>query len=138
MELVAVCDRLAERLPDLKVIYMSGYNDDVVAHHGVLEEGIDLIQKPVSTGVLAARVRELWRALALPDDGQVIVVAGDGFASEPVPTETLCCGVLLHTLDGVPLPAAKGGPFRLLIPERAGAPLGACANVKGVAKLVLR
>ena len=86
----------------------------------------------------AARLRALWRSLELPDDGHVIVVAGDGFASEPVPVETFCEGVLLHTLRGEPLPAAKGGPFRLLIPEPAGAPLGACANVKGVAKLVLR
>jgi DMSO/TMAO reductase YedYZ molybdopterin-dependent catalytic subunit len=50
----------------------------------------------------------------------------------------LCQGFLLHSLAGSPLPAEQGGPFRLLIPEQAGAPLGACANVKGVAKLVVR
>jgi G3E family GTPase len=86
----------------------------------------------------AARVRSLFAELGLSQGGHVVVVAGDGFASEPVPAATLCEGVLLHSLDGAPLPAGKGGPFRLLIPERAGAPLGACANVKGVAKLVLR
>ncbi len=86
----------------------------------------------------AARVRALWQALELPDRADVVVVAGDGFASEPVAASTLCEGVLLHSLEDEALPPEKGGPFRLLIPEKAGAPLGGCANVKGVAKLVLR
>ena len=84
----------------------------------------------------AARIGSLWRELELPTDGHVIVVAADGFATEPVPVATLCEGVLLHTQDGAPLAASKGGPFRLLIPERANPPSGACANVKAVAKLV--
>ena len=86
----------------------------------------------------AARIARLWRALGLPESGRAVVVAGDGFASEPVDVATLCQGFLLHSLSGVALPADHGGPFRLLIPEQAGAPLGACANVKGVAKLVVR
>jgi hypothetical protein len=86
----------------------------------------------------AARISRLWRSLGLTETGHAVVVAGDGFASEPVPVATLCQGVLLHSLSGAALPADQGGPFRLLIPEQAGAPLGACANVKGVAKLVIR
>ena len=86
----------------------------------------------------AARISALWRALELPQDGHVVIVAGDGFASEPVPVDTLCQGLLLHTLEGRPLPADKGGPFRLLIPKEASPPSGACANVKAVARLVHR
>jgi G3E family GTPase len=86
----------------------------------------------------AARIDRLWRALDLPKAGSAVVVAGDGFASEPVALDTLRQGFLLHSLGGAALPAEHGGPFRLLIPEQAGAPLGACANVKGVAKLVVR
>jgi G3E family GTPase len=86
----------------------------------------------------AARISRVWQALGLPESGRAVVVAGDGFASEPVAVGTLCQGVLLHSLGGGALPADQGGPFRLLIPEQAGAPLGACANVKGVAKLVVR
>jgi G3E family GTPase len=86
----------------------------------------------------AARIAELWRALGLSATGRAVVVAGDGFASEPVDVPVLCQGFLLHSLSGAALPAEHGGPFRLLIPEQAGAPLGACANVKGVAKLVVR
>jgi len=86
----------------------------------------------------AARISELWRRLGAPASGSAVVVAGDGFASEPVDLGILCRGFLLHSLNGAALPAEQGGPFRLLIPEQAGAPLGACANVKGVAKLVVR
>ncbi len=44
--------------PDLKVLYMSGYSEDVIAHRGVLDEGVRFIQKPFSVQGLAARVRE--------------------------------------------------------------------------------
>jgi G3E family GTPase len=86
----------------------------------------------------AARIARLWQALGLAPEGRAVVVAGDGFASEPVDVAILCQGFLLHSLGDAPLPPDQGGPFRLLIPEQAGAPLGACANVKGVAKLVVR
>ena len=53
--------QLAERLlagrPGLKCLYMSGYTADVIAHHGVLEEGVQFIQKPFSMKELAAKVR---------------------------------------------------------------------------------
>lgn len=86
----------------------------------------------------AASIGSLWSMLGLPETGHAILVAGDGFASEPVPIPILREGVLLHSLDGEALPADQGGPFRLLIPESANPPSGACANVKGVAKVVHR
>jgi len=49
--------RLAARQPDLKVLYMSGYTDNVILHHGVLEEGIDFIQKPFSVQGLTEKIR---------------------------------------------------------------------------------
>jgi two-component system sensor histidine kinase EvgS len=53
---------LAERLrglyPALKYLFMSGYTANVIAHHGILDEGIHFIQKPVSKKDLAAKVRE--------------------------------------------------------------------------------
>jgi DNA-binding response OmpR family regulator len=49
---------LASR-PGLRVLYMSGYTADVIGHHGVLEPGVDFIQKPFSVRALAARVAEL-------------------------------------------------------------------------------
>jgi PAS domain S-box-containing protein len=49
--------RLAPLRPDLKVLYMSGYTDNVILHHGVLEAGIDFIQKPFSVQGLASKIR---------------------------------------------------------------------------------
>ncbi|MFO7570368.1 MAG: PAS domain S-box protein [Smithellaceae bacterium] len=45
--------------PDLKVLFMSGYNADIIVHHGVLEEGVQFIQKPFSMSDLARKIREL-------------------------------------------------------------------------------
>jgi signal transduction histidine kinase/ActR/RegA family two-component response regulator len=54
---------LAERLmvdyPTLGVLYLSGYTDDAIAHHGVLEAGIELLHKPFTSETLARRVREV-------------------------------------------------------------------------------
>ena len=49
----------AEKQPGLKVLYMSGYTDNVLAQHGVLDEGVQFIQKPFSSQALAAKVREV-------------------------------------------------------------------------------
>jgi PAS domain S-box-containing protein len=44
--------------PNLKRLFMSGYTSNVIAHHGVLDEGVHFIQKPFSRKDLAAKVRE--------------------------------------------------------------------------------
>jgi PAS domain S-box-containing protein len=44
--------------PGLKRLFMSGYTADVIAHHGVLEEGIHFLQKPFTREVLAEKVRQ--------------------------------------------------------------------------------
>jgi DNA-binding response OmpR family regulator len=43
--------------PGLRVLFASGYTDEVIAHHGVLEAGVDLLQKPYSPTTLLERVR---------------------------------------------------------------------------------
>jgi len=52
---------LAERLlagrPGLQCLYMSGYTADIIAHQGVLAEGVQFIQQPFSMKELAAKVR---------------------------------------------------------------------------------
>ncbi|OYV73694.1 MAG: hypothetical protein B7Z74_03490 [Deltaproteobacteria bacterium 21-66-5] len=53
-----VRDRVAALHPDVKVLYMSGYTDNVVAHHGILEAGVHFLQKPFTARTLADKVRE--------------------------------------------------------------------------------
>ena len=48
--------------PGLKVLYMSGYTDNVIVHHGMLERGTQLIEKPFSAIDLAKRVRQVLDA----------------------------------------------------------------------------
>jgi CheY-like chemotaxis protein/anti-sigma regulatory factor (Ser/Thr protein kinase) len=45
--------------PKLRVLYMTGYSRNAVVHHGRLEEGMQLLQKPITQTHLAARVRDL-------------------------------------------------------------------------------
>jgi two-component system cell cycle sensor histidine kinase/response regulator CckA len=45
--------------PQIKILYMSGYTDDAIARHGVLEKGVDYIQKPFTMEGLARKVREV-------------------------------------------------------------------------------
>ena len=54
-----LADRLAPRRPGIKVLFMSGYTDEAVIHHGVLESGIPFIQKPFTPQALVQKVREL-------------------------------------------------------------------------------
>lgn len=47
--------------PGMEVIFMSGYTDDVIAHHGVLEPGVNFIQKPITLSRLAHKLREVLK-----------------------------------------------------------------------------
>jgi two-component system, cell cycle sensor histidine kinase and response regulator CckA len=54
-----LADTLSGSRPEMKVLYMSGYSDDHIAHHGVLERGVALIEKPFSLESLLTKVREV-------------------------------------------------------------------------------
>jgi len=53
-----LADRLQRIFPNLKILFMSGYTANMIAHQGVLDEGVNFIQKPFSNQDLAAKVRE--------------------------------------------------------------------------------
>ena len=54
-----LCQRLLSRYPKLKCLFMSGYTADIIGDQGILEEGVDFIQKPFSMKDLGVRVREI-------------------------------------------------------------------------------
>lgn len=52
-------EQLQHIIPELKVIFMSGYTSNVIVHQGVLDENINFIQKPFSLHTLSRKVREI-------------------------------------------------------------------------------
>ena len=54
-----LADRLAQRRPEMKVLYMSGYIDDRIVHHGVLDANTAFIQKRFTPDVLVRKVRDV-------------------------------------------------------------------------------
>jgi len=54
-----LAERMASIRPGIKVLYMSGYTDNAITHHGILEKGMNYIQKPFSVDGLARKVREV-------------------------------------------------------------------------------
>ncbi|MDD9873077.1 MAG: GTP-binding protein [Deltaproteobacteria bacterium] len=131
---------LADRAQQLEVA-LSGGNvrilrrEDLQALPGGIGDVSQLFPKRAGA---AARMQALCESLALPQHGSAVVCAADGFASDSLPLNALRQGVLLHSLANAPLPADKGGPFRLMLPpDTPGAPSN-CANVKCVVRIVIR
>ncbi|MFZ5453436.1 MAG: PAS domain S-box protein [Thermodesulfobacteriota bacterium] len=62
-----LAERLVLRYQDLKVLYISGYGENAISHHGVLDPGIAFLAKPFSPSTLVHRVRKvLDMSLPLP------------------------------------------------------------------------
>jgi CheY-like chemotaxis protein len=55
----SLCDEIKKQMPHTKVLLMSGYTDDALAHHGVLDEGLNFLEKPFSPSQFATKVREV-------------------------------------------------------------------------------
>ncbi len=58
----ALFERLHASRADLRCLFMSGYTADVIAHHGVLDEGVEFLQKPFTLQTIAHRVRKVLDA----------------------------------------------------------------------------
>ncbi|MGQ0845795.1 MAG: PAS domain S-box protein [Sporichthyaceae bacterium] len=54
-----LADELLRLRPEVKVLFMSGYSEDVIVHQGVLEEGVVLVEKPFSADALLLKIRDV-------------------------------------------------------------------------------
>lgn len=59
-----LADVVAPVRPQMRVLFMSGYTDDHIVHHGMLEEGMNFIEKPFTASLLAKKVRDVLDAPA--------------------------------------------------------------------------
>jgi G3E family GTPase len=130
----------AARATRIELVFPNGRTrfierDELVALPGGVPDVSALVPKRAGS---AARVAALLDAHKAAEHASAVVCAADGFASEPVPLSALREGLLVHTIDGGPLDAKQGGPYRLLIPESVPGAPSACANVKGVVRIVLK
>ena len=53
---------ISAQRPETKLLYISGYTDEAIVHHGLLDTGTNFLQKPFLPQTLAARVREILDA----------------------------------------------------------------------------
>jgi DNA-binding NtrC family response regulator len=58
----ALAEHITAVRPEIRVLFMSGYTDEAIVRHGVLEPEIDFIQKPFTPTALALKVRRVLDA----------------------------------------------------------------------------
>jgi len=77
--------RIGKLLPNVRVLYMSGYTENAVGHDGTLDAGINLLQKPFSLPALKDRVREVLDSEPIPLEVAMSSRIGPSVAEKKVP-----------------------------------------------------
>lgn len=70
-----LAQRLSEIRPNIKILYMSGYTENVVGHNGTLDTGVRLLQKPFNLRDLKIKVREVLDATTVPQEVDMSLVS---------------------------------------------------------------
>jgi DNA-binding NtrC family response regulator len=65
-----LAEEALRRRPDLKVLYTTGFTRNAVVHGGVLDHGVELLQKPFTLEELATKVRAILGAAPEPAGGE--------------------------------------------------------------------
>jgi PAS domain S-box-containing protein len=97
-----LAQRISEIRPNVKVLYMSGYTENVVGHNGMLDAGVRLLQKPFNLRDLKSKVREVLDASPTPPE-----VAMSVQSATP-----------RHAVRARELPATRAQRFQLHLPLR--------------------
>ena len=63
-------NELVKSRPELKVLFISGYPREIISYHGILEEGLNFLQKPVPLDLLTKKIREIIENGKQPVHGQ--------------------------------------------------------------------
>jgi DNA-binding response OmpR family regulator len=63
-----LAQRISEIRPNVKILYMSGYTENVIGHNGTLNDGVRLLQKPFNLRDLKSKVREVLDATPTPPE----------------------------------------------------------------------
>jgi DNA-binding NtrC family response regulator len=110
--------RLAELRPSVKILYTSGYTSDTMARHGILEEGLVLLEKPFSPEQLAQKVRQV---LGPPKPlSRVLVLGNDELRGLLYPLLTRCGHEVVEAAAGSQFQwAGQADPVDLIITELA-------------------
>lgn len=77
--------QVCKQLPEIRVLYMSGYTENAIGHDGTLDAGINLLQKPFGLPVLRDRVREILDSESIPADVAMATRTASGLLGNKVP-----------------------------------------------------
>ena len=77
-----LAQRIAEIRPQTKVLYMSGYTENVIGHNGTLDAGVRLLQKPFTLRDLKSKVREVLDSTPFPQDAVKPARTADAAAAQ--------------------------------------------------------
>jgi PAS domain S-box-containing protein len=70
-----LAEQISAQRPETRVLYMSGYTENAIGHDGLLDAGVNLLQKPFSLPTLKERVRELLDSEPLPKEAIMAQIA---------------------------------------------------------------
>jgi PAS domain S-box-containing protein len=78
----ALATNIAKLVPDIRVLYMSGYTENAIGHDGTLDAGVNLLQKPFSLPALKDRVREVLDSEPIPLEAAMPSRTGSSVVAE--------------------------------------------------------
>jgi len=81
-----LAQRISEIRPNVKVLYMSGYTENVIGRNGTLDAGVRLLQKPFTLHDLKNKVREVLNSIPFPPEVAMSVQTAHARAAQQVPS----------------------------------------------------